>query len=134
MFTPVVACAPVRIGRISADWSGLVVQRTQTGRNDMKLSIRRVIATSAVSIAAALLVLAPTLSAELPANSVSSPSASGGAESAPPAAETAKPAAPKAANAKKNKKKKSSFINKIRDKAAQQVQKLLDSKQEPKQQ
>jgi len=95
-----------------------------------------------VSIAAALLVLASTLSAELQADSVASPSASGGAESAPPAvqpakpaaAETAKPAAHKAAKPEKKKKKKSSFINKIRDKAAQQVQKLLGSKQEPKQQ
>ncbi len=100
----------------------------------MKLSIRRIIATSAVSIAAALLVLASTLSAQVPANSVLSPSANGGAQSAPPAAETAKSAAHKAAKPEKKKKKKPSFINKIRDKAAQQVQKLLGSKQEPKQQ
>ena len=106
----------------------------------MKLSIRRVIATFAVSFAAALLMLASSLSAQGQANSVVAPPASGEAQSAgsgaetakPAAAATGKPAAHKAAPAKK--KKKSSFMNKMRDKAKQQVQKLLGSKPESKQQ
>ncbi|HKN01203.1 MAG TPA: hypothetical protein VJX23_11850 [Candidatus Binataceae bacterium] len=107
----------------------------------MKFSIRRIIATFAVSFAAALLVLASTLSAQAQANSVVVPSAnsesetqgapSGGETGKPAVAATGKPAAHKAAHPKK---KKSSFMHEMRDKAVQQVQKLLGSKQQPKQQ
>lgn len=92
---------------------------------------------ASISFAAALLMLAPALSAQAQPNSVVIPSANGASQSAPsggetnkPAvAETGKPAAHKAAHPKK---KKTSFMHKMRDKAEQQVQKLLGSKQQPK--
>jgi hypothetical protein len=96
---------------------------------------------ASISFAAALLVLASTVSAQAQPNSVVVPSAnsesetqgapSGGETGKPAAAETGKPAAHKAAHPKK---KKTSFMHKMRDKAVQQVQKLLGSKQQPKQQ
>ncbi len=103
----------------------------------MKFSVRRVSPSLAVSFAAALLMLAPTLSAQAQANSVAAPSPNGETQSAPSGAETAKPAAaattkPPAHKAAHPKKKKSSFMNKMKDKAAKQVQKMFGSKQEPK--
>ena len=98
---------------------------------------------ASISFAAALLMLAPTLSAQAQPNSVELPPANGETQSAPSggetgkqaAAETGKPAAHKATQkAAHPKKKKSSFMHKMRDKAEQQIQKLLGSKQEPKQQ
>lgn len=94
---------------------------------------------ASISFAAALLVLASTLSAQAQANSVVAPSANGEPQSAPSGTDTAKPAAaetgkPAAHKAAHPKKKKSSFMHKMRDKAVQQVQKLLGSKQQPKQQ
>ena len=94
---------------------------------------------ASISFAAALLMLARTLPAQAQANSVVVPSANGETQSAPSGAETAKPAAaatgkPAAHKAAHIKKKKSSFMHKMRDKVVLQVQKLLGSKQEPKQQ
>lgn len=105
----------------------------------MKFSNGHVTATFVVSFAAALLVLASTLSAQAQTNSVVAPSASGETQIAPSGGETAKPAAaetgkPAAYKAAHPKKKKSSFMHKMRDKAVQQVQKLFGSKQESKQQ
>jgi|GEM_PF-1054370 len=108
----------------------------------MKFSIRRVNPTLAVSVAAALLMLAPTLPAQAQANSaqpnsVAAPSANGKTRSAPSGAETAKPAAAATTKAAAHKtahpkKKKSSFMNKMKDKAEKQVQKMFGSKPEPK--
>ncbi|MGO9801356.1 MAG: hypothetical protein ACLPQ0_18025 [Candidatus Binatus sp.] len=92
---------------------------------------------ASISLAAALLMLAPTLSAQAQPNSTVIPSANGATQSTPPGgatnqpavAKTGKPAAHKAAHPKK---KKTSFMHKMRDKAEQQVQKLLGSKQQPK--
>jgi hypothetical protein len=107
---------------------------TVSSRSFMKLI-------ASISFAAALLMLAPTLPAQAQANSVVVPSANSESEtqSAPSGAETAKPAAaatgkPAAHKAAHIKKKKSSFMHKMRDKVVLQVQKLLGSKQEPKQQ
>ena len=91
---------------------------------------------ASISFAAALLMLAPALSAQAQPNSVVVPSANGGTQSAPSGGETNKPAVaktgkPAAHKAAHPKKKKTSFM---RDKAEQQVQKLFGSKQQPKQQ
>ncbi len=89
-----------------------------------------------ILLAAALLMPAPTLPAQAQTNSVVVPSASGVTQSAPSGDDTGtppeagKPATHKAAH---HKKKKTSFMRKMRDKATQKVQKLLGSKTEPKQ-
>ncbi|MFZ0246240.1 hypothetical protein [Candidatus Binatus sp.] len=142
IFARVVVCAP---GPYQPDFRVFVfaIERTKTGRDDMKFSIGRVTAIFAVSVAAALLMLAPTLPAQAqanpaqasPAHSVVAPSANGETQGAPSGAETAKPAAaatgkPTTHKATHPKKKKPSFINKMRDKATQQVQKLFGSKPE----
>jgi len=92
---------------------------------------------ASIWFAAALLMLAPALPLHAQVNSAVTPSSSGATTSAPSGgaagksaeiapAETAKPAAHKAAHPKK---KKISFMHKMRDKAVQKVQKLFDSKQ-----
>ena len=110
----------------------------------MKFSIRRVSSSLAVSFAAALLMLAPTLAAQAQPNSAQSnsavaPSTNDETHSAPSGADTAKPAAaattkPASHKAAHPKKKKASFMNKIKDKAKKQAEKLFGSKEEPKQQ
>ena len=110
----------------------------------MKFSIRRVSSSLAVSFAAALLMLAPTLPAQAQANSAQpnsavAPSANGETHSAPSGAEAAKPAAAATTKAAAHKgahpkKKKASFMNKMKDKAKKQAEKLFGSKEEPKQQ
>ncbi len=104
----------------------------------MKFSIRCVSSSLAVSFAAALLMLAPTLPGQAQANSAVAPSANGETDSAPSGAEAAKPAAaattkPASHKAAHPKKKKASFMNKMKDKAKKQVEKLFGSKEEPKQ-
>jgi hypothetical protein len=86
---------------------------------------------ASIWVAAALLMLAVALPAQAQTNSVATPSARGATPSAPSVGEagtpamTRKPAANKAAHLKK---KKSSFVHRMRDKAVQQFQKLLGSK------
>ena len=92
---------------------------------------------ASISFAAALWILASALNAHAQANSLVTPSSRGATASAPSGneaskpAETAKPVDHKVAHVKK--KKKPSFMNKMRDKAMEKVQKLFGSKQEPKQ-
>ena len=85
---------------------------------------------ASILIAAALLMLAPALPAQAQANSVAAPSALGAGPSAPSGetAQTHQPAGNKVAH---HKKKKPSFMHKMRGKATQQIHKLFGSKQQP---
>lgn len=106
----------------------------------MKAMVCAPVRIASLWLAAALLMLASALPVQAETNSVVAPSSSGATQSAPSrgetgqTAETEKPAAHNTAHVKK--KKKPSFMNKMRDKAMQKVQKLfgskLDSKPEPK--
>jgi hypothetical protein len=101
----------------------------------MKAVVRAPIRIASISFAAALWMLAPALPAHGQTNSLT-PSSNGATASAPSGneagqpAETEKQSVHKAAHVKK--KKKPSFMNKMRDKAVEKVQKLFGSKQEPK--
>jgi hypothetical protein len=90
---------------------------------------------ASIGLAAALLIAAPALPAQAQANSLEVPSSNGAAA---PAGETAttgengKPAKHHKAAHSEPKKKKTSFIHKMRDKAMDKVQKLFGSKLEPR--
>ena len=93
-----------------------------------------------VCLVAALLILAPALTARAQSNSTSVPASSSVTTNSRPAGETGntaeigKRSAQHAAhNAAHPKKKKTSFMHKMRDKAMAKVQKLFGSKQAPKQ-
>ena len=92
---------------------------------------------ASIGLVAALLMAAPALPAQAQPNSLEVPSSSGAAV---PAGETATTAENgkaakhhKAAAHSDPKKKKTSFVHKMRDKAMDKVQKLFGSKLEPKQ-
>jgi hypothetical protein len=92
-----------------------------------------------VTLVAGLLMMASAPRAHAQANSVEVPSTTGAAASAATGGETGKPAETgkaakhhKAAHAHP-KKKKTSFMNKMRDKAMEKVQKLFGPKNEPQQ-
>jgi hypothetical protein len=86
-----------------------------------------------ISLVAALLILAPAPPAHAQANSEVVPSAAGASASAPSGGETINPAAHHKAAHSQPKKKKPSFMHKMRDKAMEKVQKLFGPKQESKQ-
>jgi hypothetical protein len=103
----------------------------------MTAFVCRRIRVASISLVAALLILAPAPRAHAQANSEVVPSVGGAGSSAPSGGETGKAAHHQAAHAQP-KKKKSSFMHKMRDKAMAKVQKLFgpkpESKQIPKQQ
>ena len=92
---------------------------------------------ASIALVAALLMMAPAHPAQAQANSLEVPSSSGATA---PAGETAttgengKAAKHHKAAHSEPKKKKTSFMHKMRDKAMEKVQKLFGSKPEPKQQ
>ena len=91
---------------------------------------------ASTSLAVALLVLAPAIPARAQSNTTVVPSSNGAGANAPSAEETGKQAEtgkPSAHNAAHPKKKKTSFMHKMRDKAMLKVQKLFGSKQQPAQ-
>jgi|SRR5271154_5725371 len=81
----------------------------------------------------ALLILAPAPRAHAQANTAVVPSAGGASASTPSGGETGNAPAHHQAAHTQPKKKKSSFMHKMRDKAMAKVQKLFGSKQESKQ-
>ena len=91
---------------------------------------------ASIGLVAALLMAAPALPAQAQANSLEVPSSSGATA---PAGETAttgengKAAKHHKAAHSEPKKKKTSLVHKMRDKAMEKVQKLFGSKLEPKQ-
>jgi hypothetical protein len=91
---------------------------------------------ASIGLVAALLMAAPALPAQAQANSLEVPPSSGATA---PAGETAttgengKAAKHHKATHSEPKKKKTSFVHKMRDKAMEKVQKLFGSKLEPKQ-
>jgi hypothetical protein len=88
---------------------------------------------ASISLAAALLILAPTPLVHAQPNTAVVPSAGGASASAPSGGETGKAATHHQAGHAQPKKKKSSFMHKMRDKAMAKVQKLFGPKQESKQ-
>ena len=86
-----------------------------------------------ISLVAAFLIFAQAPRAHAQANSEVVPSASGASASAPSGGQTGKAAAHHQAAHAQPKKKKSSFMHKMRDKAMARVQKLFGPKQESKQ-
>ncbi len=89
---------------------------------------------ASIWVAAALLMLALALPARAQANSAAAPSALGAVPSAPSgetgtAAQTHKPAGSKVVA--HHKKKRPSFMHKMRGKATRQIHKLFGSKQQP---
>jgi hypothetical protein len=98
----------------------------------MTALVCRRIRVATISLVAALLIFAQAPRAHAQANSEVVPSASGASASAPSGGETGKAATHQAAHAQP-KKKKSSFMHKMRDKAMAKVQKLFGPKQKSKQ-
>jgi hypothetical protein len=88
---------------------------------------------ASISLMAVLLILASAPRAHSQPNSEAVPSANGASASAPSGAETSNHAAHHKAAHAQPKKKKSSFMHKMRDKAMEKVQKLFGPKQESKQ-
>ena len=90
---------------------------------------------ASIGLVAALLMAAPALPAQAQANSLEVPSSSGAATPAGETATTGENGTAakhhKAAHSEP-KKKKTSFMHKMRDKAMDKVQKLFGSKLEPK--
>jgi hypothetical protein len=103
----------------------------------MKVVPCAAIGIASIGLVAALLIASPALPAQAQANSLEVPSSNGAAA---PAGETAttvengKAAKHHKAAHSEPKKKRTSFMNKMRDKAMDKVQKLFGSKLEPKQQ
>jgi hypothetical protein len=99
----------------------------------MTALVCRRVRVASISLVAALLILSPAPQAHAQANSEVVPSASGASASAPSGGETGKAAAHHHGAHAQPKKKKSSFMNKMRDKAMDKVQKLFGPKPESKQ-
>ena len=99
----------------------------------MTALVCRRIRVASISLLAALLIIFPAPLTHAQANSEDVPSASGASASAPSGGETGKAAAHHQAAHAQPKKKKSSFMHKMRDKAMAKVQKLFGPKQESKQ-
>jgi hypothetical protein len=105
----------------------------------MTALVCRRVRVASISLLAGLLILAPAPRAHAQANSEVVPSVGGASASAPSGGETGKTAGGHhQAGHDQPKKKKSSFMHKMRDKAMVKVQKLFgpkpESKQVPKQQ
>jgi hypothetical protein len=101
----------------------------------MKAILCAPIRIASIGLVAALLMAAPALPAQAQANSLEVPSSSGATAPASETATTAengKGAKHHKAAHSESKKKKTSFMHKMRDKAMDKVQKLFGSKLEPK--
>jgi hypothetical protein len=101
----------------------------------MKLVPCAAIRIASIGLVAALLIAAPALPAQAQANSLEVPSSSGATAPAGERAttgENGKAAKHHKAAHSEPKKKKTSFVHKMRDKAMEKVQKLFGSKLEPK--
>jgi hypothetical protein len=99
----------------------------------MTASVCRRVRVASISLVAALLILSSAPRTHAQANSEVVPSASGASASAPSGGATGKAATHHQAAHSQPRKKKSSFMHKMRDKAMAKVQKLFGPKQETKQ-
>jgi hypothetical protein len=102
----------------------------------MKLEVCSRNRIASMSLAAALLMLSPALPVRAESNTTVVPSSNGATANAPSAgepgkqSESGKPSGHKAAHPRK---KKTSFMQKMRDKGMLKLQKLFGSKQQPAQ-
>jgi hypothetical protein len=103
----------------------------------MKVEVRSQICIASIGLALALLMIAPARQAHAQSNSAVAPSSSGSASKAPSGDEASKPAETgnetahhKAAHFQP-KKKKTSFVHKMRDKAMAKMQKFFGKREEP---
>ena len=103
----------------------------------MRVEARSQIRIASIGLAAALLMIAPAPQAHAQSSTAVTPSSNGSASKAPSSDEADKPAEAgtekvhhKAAHSQP-KKKKTSFVHKMRDKAMAKMQKFFGKKQEP---